>query len=460
MRRRTFLQGAAVGATALAGCSFLSGPETETGTPPTDTGSPTRTAGSPRDTDTPAAYPYAEQFDTIVDVANEGGDATGAEAINPILEANAGDDTLFYFRPGIYLMNDSWVFRRFSNVGVVGRDATITIPPDFKNYLFAFGEPGEASDLLVDGLSFDCTARNSGARVLEARIDDGLVVRDVSVAGVQEVDFAATRFDLTSSDGTGVIERLRLPDGGAPHTRAVGCYVGDQSIGELSFRNCRMESFPNNGLYASSSKGPLLVEGGYYANNGISSVRVGNGGVVRNVHVRCDDPDSEFPNMRGIRLRNGASTLVENCRVELLGVSYSDGAIVVEEWLESATIRDTTVRIDADGISAIRAKAPAPRVRSDAKSRPSLECQNVSITGSADQHTAVDISSRDGCVFDGVSIQQGGADRDGIHLGHSRNNRIRDSVIDVTGRQIVLVNASIDTGSGDYRTTRRTDSSG
>ncbi|WP_255149566.1 hypothetical protein [Halorarius halobius] len=433
----------------------------ETGSPtersPSRTDGTTTETATGTETGTGTPYPYTERFDRVVDVRQRGADPTGNEPINDVLEANRGNDTLFFFPPGTYLMSDPWVVREFSNVGVVGRDATVTIPPGYKNYLFAFGEPDSARGLLFEGVDFDCSARDSGARVLEARIDDGLEVRDVTVRGVQEVDFAATRFDITSESGRGVVERLRLPDGGVAHSRAVGCYVGDQSYGALEFVDCRMESFPNNGLYASSSKGPLVVRGGYYANNGIASVRVGNGGVVRNVRVRCDAGDNGFENMRGIRLRNGASARVENCTVELIDVTYSDGAIVVEEWLESATVRDTTVRIDTDGIAALRVKPPAPTATT-AASRPALTCRGVDIVGSAADNAAVSVNSRNGCLFRDVSIQQSGRRRNGIHLEQSTGNRITNSVIDVPGEAIVLENATIDTTDTRIGTPRPTSS--
>lgn len=442
MRRRQFLtrSGVVVGTVALAGCNNPIEPTEQPSSTPTDSSTATETAeGSPR--------PYAERFEHIVNMVKAGADPTGGESITPILQSRARDDTLFVFPEGTYLMDETWELRSFSNIGVIGEGATVTIPENFKNYLFALGAPGRARDVLFENMHFDCTADNSGARVLEARVDDGLEVRDVTVEGVQQTDFAATRFDVTSESGTGLVERLSLPDGGAPHSRAVGCYVGDQSVGQLSFVDCRMEKFPNNGLYGSSSQGPLSVRGGYYANNGVSSVRVGNGGEVIGVHVRCDRSASGYENMRGIRLRNGESALVEDCLVEMLDVTYADGAIVMEAWLSSATIRNTEVRIDTDGIPAIRAKTPARSEILPSGSTPSLVCENVRITGRASDHSTITVDSRDRCLFDQLDIRQSGDRRNGIHLEQSTDNRLSNSRISVTGRPLILEQATIDTAN-------------
>jgi hypothetical protein len=384
---------------------------------------------------------YADRFDSIVDVTDEGADPSGSESITPVLESVGKDHTLLYFPEGTYKMSESWENRSFENVGILGDGATIKPPQRFQGYLFALGRPGEASDLLVDGLHFDVTEPKTGARVVEGRVDDGLEVKDISVTGVQDIDFAATRFDVTSEGGSGVVERLDFPEGGASGSMAIGSYVGDTSYGDLSFVDCDIRRFPNNGLYGSSSKGKLTVEGGFYANNGIANVRVGNDAVVKDVEVRCDEAVEGFQNMRGIRLRNGSTATIRNCTIEYTEITYSDGAIVVEPWLSAATIEDTTIKIDTDDTPAIRVKPLEDDVDS---ADDSLTCRNVSVTGSAAKSRAIEVNNRDGCSFENVSINQTGSDRNGLFMQVSEDNELRDSVIEVPGEPIILQQAEIE----------------
>jgi len=435
MNRRRFLRRVGlVGATAaLAGCPARDTDDEET---------PERTP-TPTDRETPDSpslvEQYADRFDTVVDVTAAGADPSGEESITPVLEDASSEDTLLHFPEGEYLMAEGWERPKIENFGLVGTGAVIRPPDGFDGYLFGLGKAGQATDLLVHGLQFDVSAERTGARVLDARVDDGLQVTDVAVSGVQYLEYPVTRFDVTSPDGTGVVKRLSLPDGGQPGTLAVGTYVSDMSKGTLEFRDCQIEGFPNNGLYGSSSEGPLHVIGGYYANNDIANVRVGDEGVIDGVHVRCDEAPSRFENMRGIRLRNGTSARVTNCTVELLDVTYSDGAIVIEPWMEGAVIEDTTVRIDADDIPALQAKSTAEDVESGV-----LACRRTDIDGAAAGNQTVTVTDRDGCVFEDMTVRQTGEQRNGLYLERSVDNELSDSRIDVTGDPVVLKQADIE----------------
>lgn len=439
MNRRRFLRrvGVVGAAAALAGCPAREPDDEET---PERPQTPARTDREPEPEEPPSLLEqYEDQFDTVVDVTEAGADPSGSESITPVLEDVGGDDTLIQFPEGEYLMAESWERLAFENLGLVGTDAVIRPPEGYDGYLFDLGEPGQAADLLVQGLRFDVSAERTGARILDARVDDGLEVRDVAVRGVQYLEYPSTRFDVTSPDGRGLVERLSLPDGGRPGTLAVGTYVSDTSQGTLEFRDCRIEGFPNNGLYGSSSEGPLHVTGGYYANNDISNVRVGGDGVVKGVHVRCDRAPDRFENMRGIRLRNGSSARVTNCTVELLDVTYSDGAIVVEPWMEGAVIEDTTVRIDTDDIPALQAKSTAEGVDSGV-----LTCRGTEIKGAAAGSQTVTVTDRDGSVFENLTVRQTGKRRNGLYLERSVDNELSDSRIDVTGDPVVLRQADLE----------------
>jgi len=351
-----------------------------------------------------------------------------------------GDDTLLYLPEGRYLLEDTLAIHEFTNFGIVGRGATIVPASGSSNVLFSLGRPGRASGLVVDGLTFDFRAPNTGGRPLFVKVDDGLVVRDVTVRGSQDVDSDTMRFDVTSPSGSGLVERMRLPDGARPETGSVGCLVGGSNQGDLTFKDCHIAGFPNNGLYAEPPAGRIEVIGGRYENSNVANVRVGGNGLVRGVHVRCDRAIEGFGNMRGIRLPEGAGTVVENCVVEFLEVTGSDGAIVLAADMNAATIRNTRVTIDTHGIAAILAKPP-----SGTNADQSLHCENVTIEGSASDVAAVRVDGRDGCVLDGMTITQTGSNRDGIEFAHSVDNVVRNSRITVTDDPLVLVDAKATT---------------
>lgn len=449
LRRRDLLATltAAGGAGALAGCSLFGSNPDSTDTP-TPEGTPT-----PTDTTDPAAVPHADEYETVVDLARAGADTTGAESIVPLLEEHVADDTLLYLPEGTYLMDEPWYLVDFADVGVVGPDAVIVPPERFAGTLFAVGD---GRGFLFEGVTFDFTAERTGARPIGALVDDDLVVRDVTVRGAQDVDQDMMRFDVTTEEGTGLVERLRMRDGAAFDIPVTGCLVTGDSVGELTFRDCEIVGFPDNGLYASSATGRVRVEGGYYANNAISNVRVGDGAVISGAHVRVDYEEEVLENTRGIRLREGTDVLVENCTIELLRVPVSDGAITVSTGMREVTIRDTTIRVDANNVTGILAKSPSDRFEDGAAT--GVTAENVVVTGTAAGNDAIEIVDRDGSRLTGLCIHQTGDSRDGVRLLRSADNRIEDATIVVTGEALVLEDSTASTSG--IRTGAATDDGG
>lgn len=441
--RRDLLRsvGATGAAAALAGCSLFGGGGSRT---PASSPSP-----DPKDRDdddeelspTGEEIPHADEYRTVVDLGRAGADPTGEEDIIPLLETHAADDTLLYLPEGRYLMGDDWLFKRFEEFAIVGPEATIRPPDGYRRTMFLFTE---ATGLLIEGLTFDFTADDTGARPLNARIDDDLVIRDVTVRGRQDVDHDMMRFDVTDPNGAGLIERMRLPDGAVRELPVTGCLVTGDSVGALTFRDCEIAGFPDNGLYASAADGPVTVEGGFYANNAIANVRVGDGAVVRGVHVKADISE-QADNTRGIRLREGTSALVEDCTIELLEVPSSDGAITVATQMREVEIRDTTIRIDTDGVAAVLAKSPIDEYEDDPDVSTAVGLQNVEITGNAAREAAITVVDRDGSQFEGLCITQTGDSRDGVRLLRSNGVRIADCGIDVTGEPVVLEQSDAET---------------
>lgn len=437
MHRRRYLTllGLAGGAAAGAGCATFDpdgddddddeddGPGP---TPPPTQQTPTETPLTPSD-----PIPHAEDYETVVDLAEAGADTEGTESVVDLLEDNLGNDTLVYLPAGRYRIDRTVRQKSFVNLAIVGQQATIVPSSDFGSVFFDLGRPGEATDLLVEGVTFDFRAPGVGSRPVSAVVGDNLTIRDVTVTGRQEAGQGMLRTDLTDPDGSGTVERFRAPDGAAYDTDSNGILVGDNHRGTLRFLDCRIEGFPDNGLYADPEDGRVEVIGGYYADCNISCVRVGNDSLLRDVEIRCNSAPEGFSNMRGIRLTHGEGVTVENCLVEMRQVTGSDGGITLGKALASATVTDTEIRVDADNVNGVQVKPPTV-VPADGR----IEFRDIDITGSAAQRSAIEVHERQDCSFKRITVEQTGTQRDGIVLDRAMAT-LRDCWLDVTGQPLV-----------------------
>jgi hypothetical protein len=443
MDRRGLLSSLCVGgAVLLGGCSGLR--QGTRGKPGLDDEEDQEQDPAPSPTPGP---PYADRFDRVVDVTQSGADRSGGESIVPLVKEELRDDTLLYFPEGEYLIDDRIHRLEFSNIALVGRDATFVPEPGLDAVMFDLGRANRASDILLDGLTFDFTASDTGPRPINVQAGGRVVVRDVSVRGTQDTGDGMMRFDVTHPEGIGVVERLRLPDGSTRDVDSAGCLVGDNHRGQIQFFDCHIEGFSNNGLYAEPERGSVQVHGGYFANCRIASLRVGSNSYVSGAHVRCDRSPDDFGNMRGLRLRQGRNILVEDTLIEMVNVSGSEGGLVLAPWLEEATIRNTIIRVEFDGISAIRMKGPA-----DASGFPGggVRFEDISIVGAAAGGAAVNVTRRDGVQFEGVLVEQSGANRDGFVFDQTNGATVSDATIRVTGEPIVRRNSTVRTVNVRY----------
>ncbi|WP_246391651.1 twin-arginine translocation signal domain-containing protein [Halosimplex pelagicum] len=475
MSRRRFLKGTVAAALGVgaAGCGSNESEPTDredAGTlidPDTPTDTPTATA-EPTPTGTPTGTPipevvaeYGDQFDSIVNVVDAGADPEGSEPINDVLTDAIAEDTLVYFPAGRYAL-DYMEIEDVSGFGLVSipHERTLLVPngpvEEVGNHFIDFRGVG---DILLDGLEFDFTESGVGGAI--RTISEGNVVaRNLRTHGKlpdrnKERKHVAYRFEVQNPEGKGLVERVVARDGGHDGGNGVGIYVGKDHAGSLTFRDCEIANFPNNGLYASApgqtldgytgNNGDIHVRGGRYENNNIANVRIGStGSTVKDVTVVVDrvppSPSSSHLNVRGIRLRARSDQLVENCEVRIgpdAGKGF--GAISYHPEHESSTIRDTTIRVDRDDFSAIDATDS-----SNGGSEAPLNFENVTVTGSAGGGAAVDIADRPETTLRNCRIEQSGADRRGIVFTDSENCAVIDSTIRVTGLPIETENASVD----------------
>jgi hypothetical protein len=469
--RRSLLALTAAAGSALAGCSWGTDPSPPTGTPTatrtaTDTASQTATptatdSATPTRTRPEARPDFADRYETVVNVVEAGADPTGKEPITRVLHDHVGDDTLLYFPDGRYAV-DRQTFRGFENLALVaGEGADPVIVPsaperDIGSYLLTFTEVHE---FLFEGFRFDFRREGYGGRV-EVISDGDFTVRDVRTVGAYPDEVTAFRFDVREAEATGLVERLVAADTRQTNPGVTGVYVGRQHSGELTFRDCRVEWFPDNGLYASapggaggdidvSGDGPVHVEGGRYRNNNVANVRLGStGSTARGVTIVVDEVpphEDDVVNARGLRLRGQRDQVVEDCDIRI-GPEAGDGfgAVVVHHDNGPFTMRNSRIRVDRDEVPAINALRPAlPQADG-----PTFE--NVRITGTASGGNTVTLIGRDVTTFQDCCIHQRGAGRNGIRFENSDGCIVVDSTIDVTGSPTLRQDSAVTVENVQY----------
>lgn len=388
---------------------------------------------------------YADEFDTIVDAADSGADPTGEEPINDFLAEYVGESTLLTFGPGTYSLSPV-VFSGLSRFGIVGlgEERPTIVPAN------ASCHPGDAhlafegvEEFILEDVNFDFQRDGTGGSI-HVFADGDVGLRNLELTGHCPGQIASMRLDVRDEGAEGIVENLVASDE-RRDSQLTGVYVGKTHEGALTFRDCEISGFSDNGLYASSpglpggSDGSVEVVGGTYADNNISNVRVGStGSVVRDVTIDVRSPPSldGAVNARGIRLRSRSDHLIENCDITIAAETGGFGAIVFHPNAGGAEIRNTTIDIDADSVNGINALEPS----GTDVSGPVVE--NVSITGRAASGYAADLQGRDGTVFRNCSIEQNGHDRGGIRLANAADCEIVDSEITTTGEPVRLDGAS------------------
>ena len=451
--RRAYLRTAGAAATAalLAGCGRRDRETTTetTGVPDEEsTSRPTAEAtGTEPESETTVGVD-TEGYDAVVNVANAGADASGEEFVNPVLDDHVGDDTLLYFPPGRYRVDD-WRVTDRRNFGVVGDDATFVPPDGHRSYWLTWGN---LEDFLFEGITVDNRAEGVAPTIRLAASGGTTVIRDVAVRGQRRAPRIAFEIEALTEDTDLRFENVRLPDGSA---NGHAIYVFPASVGRLTFRDCHVEHWWE-GLYAAYHSGPLRVLGGYYANNGIEQVRVGGGkrgALVRGVTVRVDDPRNgeNKPNMRGIWAEEGAQVRIENCDVAITDLTdtYSSGGIVVGKQFGAVTVENTRIRTDVT-TPAINVRDPVDSM--EGQTIPSMdslpenwrvECRGVRIDGGAPEGAAVLATRRDDCLFEDFCIQHAEGSRDGVAVTAAEGVTIRDAAIDVSGEAITSEDATV-----------------
>ncbi|WP_245800121.1 hypothetical protein [Haladaptatus litoreus] len=422
---------------------------------------------------------YEDQYENVVDVTEVGADNAGNESIIPILEDNADDNTLLYFPEGEYYIDSQFRFTGFENFGMVGNNATL-VPANYSNFdgggdnnyrLFRLGvenQPG--NNLLIEDFTVDQTEENTGIRVVEAEVTDGLTIRNIEVKGKHDSGtWGPLRAVVQNPDGSGLVERFEAPDGAVLEKKApsdslwrgpTGILCNNANKGTMTFRNCVLGSFPDNGLYASNGTGTIQVEGGRFQNSLGSNVRLGGkGSYIENASIVVDkDSNSEIAQC-GLRMEKGASIVARNVDIQTNiddspaiwvtsnadDVTFVDStitartdgptnAIYIQEDSGQTRIERTTVDHETGGAEAIKIK----------EGEQPVSLKNVTVTGNAateGSRSAIQ-NNRDGSEFRNLKVHHGG-EAGRRALTNTGNNVVIDG-----GDYVSEENALVESGTG------------
>jgi len=387
-----------------------------------------------------------DEYGTVVDVTEAGADPDGNESITPIIEELEGDDTLLKFPPGRYYVDQRIRVTDREHFGMVGDDATL-VPATYDEYddlgdwnykLFRLGvDYAPMTDLRVENFTVDMSAANTGVRALDVVVDDGLVVRDVDVAGRHDTGaWGPGRFVVNDPDGSGLVERFKLPDGGALTANAPGdrlrrgpsgIICNDYNEGTVTFRDCVVNGFPDNGLYAANGTGSIHIEGGHFENNLGANVRLGgHDSYIRDATVVVGR-DTDVRAQRGVRLENGNLLVVRN--VDLRTTVDDSPAVRITDDADYNFVVDSSITAKSEGSNnaiSVRPSGNQTRIkRTDithdtggsaavviADGDYPVFLRNVTVTGSApaDGYYGAIHNSRDDCEFRKVTVDHGGGD--------------------------------------------------
>jgi len=431
-----------------------------TGRTATDRSGPDRSrTEQPTTTEDGLPDAYRQRYDQVIDVvADLDCDPTGEQSCTAAIETAAGDDTLLVFPEGEYLIDRQIRLLHKDDFGMVGvGDARLLAPPNFNRYWIVVDH---GSDCLFENVTVDVTADNCAPTLLLG-VSDGLTVRDVEVVGRGIRDGSRPRGEggnpvvgsallpvVRDPDGTGTVERFIARNGGRIGTYnhgdgRVGIFVGRSARGTVRLVDCHLEEFPNNGIYASQTTATIEVEGGTFRNNDISQVRLGSeGSYVDGATVEVDrsavsDPSdpADYLRPRGVRIESGpldtAGVTVRN--VDVTATDSNAPCIEVGKAGGEFTIEDCRIRADASGAPGIQAKVPDGGVHPPPPEPHSGAIRNVEITGSADSWAAIRLTERGGTEISGVTVDQSGSDRDGIHFVRSPDCSVSETTIDSSG---------------------------
>lgn len=440
--RRCFLAATGLVAGSLvAGCAGVRESRSESDRTPQPTPS-----GSGTTAPTVTETPDLTGFETVLDMVTDAGcDSTGRRPCDEALEAAVEDDVLLVFPPGMYRFEQEHRFVGVNNVGIVGtgqdhRDVQFVFPSGFSGIFLGFWEgTGWRLENVTVQQSMD---RRTGVG-LEIVALGGVLVRDVEIAGFSPYNEDGGRrglyCDIRRKEGVGVIERYRYKDPSAvgDYPNGTQAFLADEGHrGTLYCRDWHIENAGENGIYASRTPGAVRVEGGFFRNNDVSSIRVcGAGSYIRGATVVIDTAKAtpantgRYDNTRGIWWESGplgkSGGVIEDCELVMRSTTQSQGLLRVERTAGTVDIRNCRLRNET-AWATLAAVEPTATVR---RGGSGIHLERLSIEALGPGRPALEISGRPRTTVREVTVNSPHEGRDGISLQNVPGPVVDDGLV-------------------------------
>jgi len=389
-----------------------------------------------------AVADYTRSIDVVADL---GVDNTGATAIDDDLKPYLNDGVLLEFPDGQYRI-DQLILYGLTNFGMRATGSASLVPGDYPTDGQVWIGGGGVRDFLFEGFTIDTTGDVGPTIGFSAY--DGLVVRDIEKVGAHGTHRTAFGFSIWDPNGSGLVENLRATDGDIYPDTVGANAIYTKTEGTLTFKNCEVAGWGDNGLYASDATGPVQVEGGYYANNNISQVRLSSpGSYVHGATIEVDQDRGGERNMRGVRVCTGPGPVdVVDCDIRMIRGQGSGGVVTAFDG-GTVNVRNSRIFVGEDytrvGSNGTRTSYGILVDEATGIDDPGTHLvEGTSITGGGNTGSAI-LFRRGNTEIRGSCINQTGT-RDGIVFDSgSKQNAVDNTTVSVSQAPFVTNGASV-----------------
>lgn len=318
-------------------------------------------------------------------------------------------------------------------------------------------------NVLLENLCLDQRDSWKGAVGMALKVQDGLLVKDVTYAGKTPNEHTGATALLNvyafGADGVAILDGLDIT-GPSELTDYPACplavFSGKEHAGTLYVRNSEIANRGEHAIYASRCVGDVRIEDCVFTNNQNTQARISGDGSYCKNSTFVWDMDSHpnrgsFQATTGLTFEAGfqgfSGGLVEGCEFRCKSSAGNSGCLKVDGSHGAVTVRDCEFQIDADGAEPIWADAPGDSHMIDRKpDKPwDITLEEISVTGSgAPTHgndAAVELQNRDGSTLTFVDVDV--SKRDGLHLTDGTYHLSGCSISPGEGRKAIVGNGTV-----------------
>ncbi|MFC7225203.1 hypothetical protein ACFQKF_19175 [Halalkalicoccus sp. GCM10025322] len=279
----------------------------------------------------------------------------------------------------IYEIDDTIRVTGLDDLTLDGNGATVKIGPT-TGYVFKLGiSSNPINNLTVKNFNIDLSTDGAGGRIFECHAADNLEVSDITVEGEHDTAGKGPMLvGLHTSDGSGTVSNVDLPDGGEDSSSGyggTGMFVSHYHTGEVTIRDCHIGPFPDNGLYCSNASGDVHVEGGHFENCNVAGVRLdGDNCSLKGATFEYDEDIPGFDGQRPVRC-DGGDIEISDIHVDM-SINQTE-AIRVMSGAESVSIKDCSMDLHGEVRDAVSVTTGAGSVTTSGNDFDGYERQPV-----------------------------------------------------------------------------------